>query len=99
MYSVLQPSILGLAIPRHQPEIGHLIRDLRQLTGQTQQQFAIVLGVSFSTLNRWENGRMQPSSLALKQVESVLVQLEQSANPALEEDYRTLLKKYGKTSY
>ncbi|MBD2115122.1 MULTISPECIES: helix-turn-helix domain-containing protein [Cyanophyceae] len=81
-------------LPQRQPEVGHLIRHLRQLTGHTQEQFAGVLGVSFSTLNRWENGHMQPSPLALKQVNSVLVELAQISDPRLQAARQALLAKY-----
>ena len=82
------------SFPRHQPEVGQLIRDLRQITGQTQEQFAKVLGVSFSTLNRWENGHMQPSPLALRQVEAVLDQLGQSSDQAMSKGSKAFLEKY-----
>lgn len=51
-----------------QPEIGYLIRELRQLLGLTQEQFGLQVGVSYETINRWENGKMQPSPLALRQL-------------------------------
>jgi len=38
-----------------QPEIGGLIREFRLLTGLTQEQFAAYLGVTYATVNRWEN--------------------------------------------
>jgi putative transcriptional regulator len=34
-----------------------LVRELRQRTGLTQEKFAAKLGVTFPTINRWENGR------------------------------------------
>ncbi|MCX7673673.1 MAG: helicase-related protein, partial [Thiobacillaceae bacterium] len=40
------------------------IRHLRKTLNLTQQQFAELLGVSFVTLNRWENGQTKPSALA-----------------------------------
>ena len=40
-----------------QPEIGGLIREFCLLTGLTQEQFAAYLGVTYGTVNRWENGR------------------------------------------
>jgi putative transcriptional regulator len=49
-----------------QPEVSKLIRELRQLTALTQEEFATLLGVAYGTINRWENGHMQPSPLALK---------------------------------
>jgi len=36
-------------------EIGGLIREFRLLTGLTQEQFAAYLGVTYATVNRWEN--------------------------------------------
>jgi len=36
-------------------EIGGLIREFRLLTGLTQEQFGAYLGVTYGTINRWEN--------------------------------------------
>ena len=58
-----------------QPEISKLIRELRLLTGLTQEQFAAQLGVTYPTINRWENGRAKPSPLALKQIERMFQEL------------------------
>ena len=55
-----------------QADIPQLIRELRQRTGLTQEKFAAKLGVTFPTINRWENGRAKPSPLAMKQVEDLL---------------------------
>jgi transcriptional regulator with XRE-family HTH domain len=52
-----------------------LVRDLRQRLGLTQEKMAARLGVTFPTINRWENGRAKPSPLALKQIEELLVGL------------------------
>ena len=41
------------------------IRHLRKTLDLTQQQFADLLGVSFVTLNRWENGHSKPSAMGL----------------------------------
>jgi len=58
-----------------QPEIGNLIRELRQEMGLTQEQFASFLGVVCPTVNRWENGRAQPSPIALKLIEAKLMEM------------------------
>jgi transcriptional regulator with XRE-family HTH domain len=58
-----------------QPAIGKLVRDLRQAMKLSQEKFAAELGVTFPTINRWENGRATPSPLALKQINSLLEQL------------------------
>ena len=55
-----------------QTDISRLVRELRERTGLTQEKFAARLGVTFPTINRWENGRAKPSPLALKQVEELL---------------------------
>lgn len=69
-----------------QPEVGKLIRELRLLTGLTQEQFAATLGVTYPTINRWENGRSKPSPLAIEKIE---VQLHEMGDRGKE-----LLEKY-----
>ncbi len=58
-----------------QPQIGNLIREIRLETGLTQEQFASQLGVTCSTMNRWERGRSKPSPLALQKIEQLLEQM------------------------
>ncbi len=41
-------------------DIAALVRELRNRLGLTQEQFAQQLGVSFSTVNVWENGKREP---------------------------------------
>ena len=55
-----------------QVEIPVLIRELRERTGLTQEKFAAKLGVTFPTINRWENGRAKPSPLAMQRIEELL---------------------------
>ena len=50
-------------------EIAALVRETRHRLGLTQLQFAQKLGVSFQSVNRWENGRTQPLPIVLKQIE------------------------------
>ncbi len=52
-----------------------LVRELRKLLGLTQEKMAARLGVTFPTINRWENGRAKPSPLAIKQIEDLLAGL------------------------
>ena len=47
------------------------IRSLRKSLGLTQQALAELLGVSFATLNRWENGQVRPSQLALQKLQNL----------------------------
>lgn len=46
-----------------------LVKELRYRLGMTQEQFAVKLGVTVSAVNRWENGKVQPSPLALRAME------------------------------
>ncbi len=48
------------------------IKQLRQQLALSQEALAKALGVSFATVNRWENGQTQPSSLAKKQLEQFI---------------------------
>lgn len=56
------------------------IRELRRALELTQQQLAQRLGVSFVTLNRWENGQTKPSAMALAK----LSELERGSRQASE---------------
>ena len=41
-----------------------LIKQIRQYTGFSQSEMASKIGVTFATINRWENGRTEPTRLA-----------------------------------
>ena len=55
-----------------QPEVGKFIRELRLALGLTQEKFATTLGVTYSTINRWETGRSKPSPLAMEKIDKIL---------------------------
>lgn len=55
-----------------QYSVARLVRELRKLTGLTQEKSAAKLGVTFPTISRWENDRAKPSPLALEKIESLL---------------------------
>lgn len=42
-----------------------IIKSIREQLGITQEQLAHELNVSFSTINRWENGHRVPKKLAI----------------------------------
>ena len=44
------------------------IKDSRNVRGLTQEQFADLVGVSFATVNRWENGQSRPNNLAWQRI-------------------------------
>ena len=45
------------------------IKTIRQKLGLSQEELAQKLGVSFTSVNRWENGQTKPSKLAKKQID------------------------------
>lgn len=59
-----------------QEKSGPEIREFRQKMDFTQEELAHMLGVTVSTVNRWENGHTKPSKLAQQSLERI------------EEDYR-----------
>lgn len=48
-----------------------LVKALRQRLGLTQEQFAHRLGVTFASVNRWENGQVKPSPMAREKLEAL----------------------------
>ena len=44
------------------------IKRIRQRSFLTQQEFADVIGVAFSTVNRWESGCSKPNLKAMKSI-------------------------------
>ncbi|MBW4689655.1 MAG: helix-turn-helix transcriptional regulator [Komarekiella atlantica HA4396-MV6] len=67
----------------HQPEIGQFIYEIRLLMGLTQEELAIIIGVTFPTVNRWENGHTKPSKLAVQQIESLVGKLGEKGQKIL----------------
>ena len=59
----------------NQSQLADLVRETRQRLKLSQTKFAAKLGVSFQSVNRWENGRTKPLLIALKQIEQLLHQM------------------------
>jgi DNA-binding transcriptional regulator YiaG len=53
---------------------GSMISLLRQRLSMTQEEFAHAIGVTVSTVNRWENGHIEPSRLARKAMQGLAAQ-------------------------
>ncbi len=51
------------------------MRELRKRLGLSQEQLAHQLGVSFQTVNRWENSRATPSKMGMKLIEQFLMEM------------------------
>ncbi len=52
-------------------DFGVRVKELREELHLTQEAMAETLGVSFATVNRWENGWTKPSQLAVRQIEQL----------------------------
>lgn len=61
---------------RKNNELAKMIRNLRAKLGLTQEQFAAKVGVTWSTVNRWENDRGRPSPLAMRRIEELQDQIK-----------------------
>ncbi len=49
-------------------DIPQLVKSLRERMALTQEQFAQAVGVTFSTVNQWENGHRRPQPFLLKRL-------------------------------
>jgi len=67
------------------------IRDVRAELGLTQEKLAKRLGVSVTTISRWERGAHKPSSLAIWQ-------LRKLQHAALEHDRTVRARARGRTN-
>ena len=47
-----------------------LVKEVRRQLGISQEELAHRLGVSFATINRWENGKTTPFKLARAQFDA-----------------------------
>ena len=59
------PSVISTDAPN---EFSRRIKRIRDAKGLTQTQFAALLGVSFASVNRWENGQTRPNNLAWRRI-------------------------------
>ncbi|MGG6269641.1 helix-turn-helix domain-containing protein [Leptolyngbya sp. AN03gr2] len=64
-----------------------LIIDLRQRLGISQEKLAAQLGVSFQTINRWENQRVKPSAMAEQLIKQRLSQMGEQGKELLDKYY------------
>ena len=69
---------MSLSIVIESQDIAELVRELRRRLGLTQEEFAARLGVTFPTVNRWENRRAKPSRMAIKLIEGLRQQIDES---------------------
>ncbi len=58
------------------------IKDSRNVRGLTQEQYAALVGVSFATVNRWENEQARPNKLAWQRILELDEQVKRELNIA-----------------
>ncbi len=58
-----------------QPDLAPLVREMRKRLRLTQEKFAARLGVTFPTINRWENGRVKPSPMAVQHIKDFVQEM------------------------
>jgi len=56
----------------NQKDVPRILKTIRKTLNLTQEQLAHRLGVSFVTVNGWENGKRNPSPLARRQIEQLI---------------------------
>jgi len=52
------------------PNYPSLVKEVRRQLSISQEDLARELGVSYATVNRWENGQAKPSKLARTQLDA-----------------------------
>ena len=56
------------------------VKGVRQQLGLSQEELAHELGVSFSTINRWENSKTVPFKLARRKFEAFCWRIKKQVN-------------------
>jgi len=58
-----------------------LIRELRRRLDLTQEQFAQKVGVTYSTVNHWENGKRSPQPFLMRRLLELKEELDEQNLP------------------
>jgi CheY-like chemotaxis protein/DNA-binding XRE family transcriptional regulator len=73
-------------------KINEKIKSIRKHSGLSQEAFAQKLGVSFTTVNRWENGHAVPNQLARKNIDNICHELGYDCeDDQIQESFRILI--------
>ncbi len=57
-------------------DVPKLVRELRERLGLTQEDFAQKVGVTFGSVNRWENGKRTPQPFLIRRLLEMKVELD-----------------------
>jgi DNA-binding XRE family transcriptional regulator len=61
---------------KSQSDTAALVRELRRRLALTQEQFAQKVGVTYSTINHWENGKRAPQPFLLRRLREMKGELD-----------------------
>lgn len=50
------------------------IINLRKFLGLSQNKFSKIIGATFVTVNRWENGHAKPSRIFVREIKKIMVE-------------------------
>jgi putative transcriptional regulator len=60
------------------PDYPSLVKEVRRQLALSQEDLARELGVSYATVNRWENGLSKPSKLARAQLDAFCERMQEA---------------------
>ena len=66
-----------------------LVYETRKRLKMTQKDFAARLGVTFVSINRWENAKSHPSKMAMKLLKDLLIEMDERGLDLLEQYFAT----------
>jgi transcriptional regulator with XRE-family HTH domain len=58
------------------PNIPKLVKELRRRLGLTQEQFAQKVGVTYGSVNHWENGKRRPQPFLIRRLLEIEEELD-----------------------
>ena len=64
-------------VPMVEADIPTLVKELRERLRLTQEQFAQRVGVTYSTVNHWENGKRSPQPYLVRRLLEIKQDLDQ----------------------
>ena len=65
-----------------QDDIQTLVKELRRRLDLTQEQFAQKVGVTYGTINHWENGKRVPQPFLLRRLLEIKEELDATGKSA-----------------
>jgi putative transcriptional regulator len=64
-------------------EFSSTLKEIRKQLEISQEDLARKLDVSFSTVNRWENGKSEPSKMGKKRLDSFVAKMKRKGHLTL----------------